>query len=206
MSEDRGLVVVCDDDASVRKALGRILRSAGHSVESFASADEFFAAGPWEGPVCAILDLAMPDVSGLEIQARIVEEKLGYGVLFLTGRGDIHSSVDAMKLGAVDFLTKPVDESLLFAAVDETLERQSTMLADRVRLADVEERFALLTSREREVLELIVIGRLNKQIAADLGISEKTVKAHRAQVMRKTRSGSLAMLVRLHMALQRSDI
>jgi FixJ family two-component response regulator len=205
MSEDRGLVVVVDDDASVRKALGRILRSAGHSVESYASADEFFAAGPWEGPVCAILDLAMPGMSGLEIQARIIEEKLGYGVLFLTGRGDIHSSVDAMKLGAVDFLTKPVDESLLFAAVDEALERQSSVLADRVKLADVEERFALLTGREREVLELIVIGRLNKQIAADLGISEKTVKAHRAQVMRKTRSGSLAMLVRLHMALQRAD-
>ena len=206
MSEDRGLVVVVDDDASVRKALGRILRSAGHSVEGFASAEEFFAAGPWDGPVCAILDLAMPDVSGLEIQARIVEEKLGYGVIFLTGRGDIHSSVDAMKLGAVDFLTKPVDESLLFAAVDATLELQSAVLADRVRLADVEECFARLTSREREVLEHIVIGRLNKQIAADLGISEKTVKAHRAQIMRKTRSGSLAMLVRLHMALQRSDI
>jgi FixJ family two-component response regulator len=145
-------------------------------------------------------------MSGLEIQARIVEEGLGYGVIFLSGRGDIHSSVDAMKLGAVDFLTKPVDESLLFAAVDETLERQRSILADRVRLADVEERFALLTTREREVLELIVIGRLNKQIAAELGISEKTVKAHRAQVMRKTRSGSLAVLVRSHMALRRDDI
>lgn len=205
MNEERGLVVIVDDDASVRRALDRLLRGAGHRVESFASADEFFAAGPWQGPVCAILDLALPGTNGLEIQARIGEENLGCGVMFLSGRGDVPSSVDAMKHGAVDFLTKPVDESLLFAAVDATLERQLAVLADRINRADVEERFALLTNREREVLEYIVIGRLNKQIAADLGISEKTVKAHRAQIMRKTQSGSLAMLVRLHMVLHRTD-
>jgi FixJ family two-component response regulator len=204
-SEGCGLVVIVDDDASVRKALGRILHSAGHRVESFASAEEFFAAGPWEGPTCTILDLAMPGMSGLEIQARLVEEKLGYGVIFLSGRGDINSSVDAMKHGAVDFLTKPVDESLLLPAVDEALERQNSAVENRVRQADVKERFALLTKREGEVLELIVIGRLNKQIAAELDISEKTVKAHRAQIMRKTQSGSLAMLVRLHIELHRTD-
>ena len=206
MSEDLGLVIIVDDDASVRKALGRVLGSAGYRVESFVSAEELFATDPQEGPVCGILDLDLPGMNGLEIQTRIVEEKLGYGVIFLTGRGDIHSSVNAMKMGAVDFLTKPVDEVLLFAAVDETLKRQSAILAGRVRLSDVQERFARLTKREIEVLELIVTGRLNKQIAADLGISEKTVKAHRAQVMHKTRSGSLAMLVRLHIALQADDI
>jgi FixJ family two-component response regulator len=205
MNEERGLVVIVDDDASVRKALGRLLGAAGHKVESFASADEFFAAGPWHGPVCAILDLALPGTNGLEIQTRIIEQKLGYGVMFLSGRGDVHSSVDAMKHGAVDFLTKPVDESLLLAAVDATLQRQLAILADRIQRVEVEQRFALLTNRESEVLEYIVVGKLNKQIAAELGISEKTVKAHRAQIMRKTQSGSLAMLVRLHMALHRVD-
>jgi FixJ family two-component response regulator len=202
MGENRGWVAVVDDEASVRKALSRVLRSAEYAVDTFATAEEFFSAKSAEGPKCAILDLAMPGIGGLEIQARIVAEKLDYGVVFLTGRGDIRSSVDAMKLGAVDFLTKPVDDALLFAAVDEALAQQSIELADRNRVADVRARFSELTNREREVLELIVTGKLNKQMAAELGISEKTVKAHRAQVMRKTHSGSLAMLVRLHMALQ----
>lgn len=203
MNGNHGLVLLVDDDASVRRSLGRLLRGAGHTVESFASAEEFLEAGRPAGPACAILDLAMPGMNGLELQKRIAEKKITYGVVFLTGHGDIPASVNAMKQGAVDFLTKPVDETNLLAAVDAALARQLEVFEKRMSAAELEHRFAGLTKRECEVMELVVTGQLNKQVANVLDISEKTVKAHRAQVMRKTGSRSLAELVHLHIEWQR---
>lgn len=203
MNDNRGLVFVVDDDASVRKSLGRLLRSVGHTVESFASAEEFLDASQPTVPACAILDLAMPGLNGLELQERIAEKQLTFGVVFLTGHGDITASVNAMKHGAVDFLTKPVDEACLLTAVDAALASQIEVFAKRVEVSTLEHRFAALTKREREVMELVVTGQLNKQVAAELDISEKTVKAHRAQVMRKTGARTLAELVHLHIEWRR---
>jgi len=205
MRQDKRHVVVVDDDESVRRSLDRLLRSAGYDVTTYASAEALFANDSPDLPACAVLDLAMPGLNGLEIQARIVSEELPYGVVFLTGHGNLEAGVDAMKHGAADFLTKPVDETRLLAAVERALNDNLTAVEIRTEAKDAESRFSQLTQRESEVMEHVVAGRLNKQIAADLDISEKTVKAHRAQVMRKSRAGSLAELVRLHMHWQRPD-
>ncbi|MBT8442157.1 MAG: response regulator [Gammaproteobacteria bacterium] len=205
MSEQQAMVCVVDDDASVRKALRRLLTGAGYTVETYASAAEFLASEPSAGPSCAVLDLAMPGMDGLELQERLAERDLLLGIVFLTGHGDIPASVRAMKHGAVDFLTKPVDEDDLLGAIDAALVDQHILAESRDANARVRDRFVDLTARERDVMERVVTGLLNKQIAGALGISEKTVKAHRARVMQKTGARSLAELVQLHIAANLDD-
>jgi len=200
MTEPTEMVFVVDDDDSVRKALMRLLAGAGYVVEVFASAREFLDHNLPEVPSCAVLDLSMPGMDGLELQTRLTEQNLTLGVVFLTGHGDIPASVRAMKEGAVDFLTKPVDEDNLLAAIDTALGNQRRILEGRHESAKLGQRFRKLSKREREVMELVVKGLLNKQIAGELGISEKTVKVHRGRVMQKTGVRSLAELVQLRIA------
>lgn len=194
-------VFVVDDDASVRKALERLLGGAGYRVTSFARAADFLSLRAFDVSGCLLLDLAMPEMDGLELQAALAEMDNAMPVIFLTGHGDIPASVQAMKAGAVDFLTKPVDEEALLAAIGVALERQSQTIEARRNIAALRSRFETLSPREHEVMQLVVSGMLNKQIASQLGISEKTVKVHRARVMEKTGSSSLAELVRMCAAL-----
>jgi FixJ family two-component response regulator len=200
VTEPQHLVVVVDDDASVRKSLNRLFRSAGYNVQTYASGKDFLAVGATTTPTCAILDLAMPGLNGLELQERLLDEGAECGFVFLTGHGNLDAGIKAMKHGAVDFLLKPVDEARLLAAVEESLTEERQRLRVKLSIDDARRHFQALTPREREVMELVVAGRLNKLIAADLGISEKTVKAHRAHVMDKTGARSLAELVRLYIA------
>jgi FixJ family two-component response regulator len=205
MSETANIVFIVDNDAAVLKSLGRLIRSAGFEVETYASPVKFLDRDEPDCPACLLLDLSMPEMSGLDVQKVVAEREVPCGVVILTGHGDIPASVRAMKLGAVDFLTKPVDDEVLLKAVDEALERQRQVFELRTHYEDLRERFAPLTPREAEIMELVVAGNLNKQIAYDLGISEKTVKAHRAKVMQKTGARSLAKLVQLHLALQQGS-
>lgn len=202
MTEPQGFVVVVDDDASVCRSLNRLLRSAGYSVRTYTSGKEFLADGAITAPTCVILDLAMPEINGLEVQDRLVDEGVECGIVFLTGHGDLDAGINAMKHGAVDFLSKPIDEARLLAAVEESLAEERRHLRVNMSIEDARRRFRALTPREHEVMELVVVGRLNKLIAADLDISEKTVKAHRANVMHKTGARSVAELVRLYITAQ----
>jgi FixJ family two-component response regulator len=190
-------VYLVDDEPAVRKALGRLLRSAGIEVATFGSAEEFLGALEEEAAGCALLDVAMPGLDGLALQETLARRSIDLPVLFLTGHGDIPMSVRAMKAGASDFLTKPVDGRALVAAVRRALERGRSLARARREDAEIHRRLASLTPRERDVLEGVAAGRLNKQIAGDLGISEKTVKIHRGRVMTKMAAGSVAELVRL---------
>jgi FixJ family two-component response regulator len=187
------VVFVVDDDESVCKALARLIRSAGHRVEAFGSAQEFLACSQMSAcPSCLVLDIQMPDMSGLQLQRQLGES---VPIIFITGHGDIPLTVHAMKAGACDFLAKPVRDLDLLRAIDAALERARARYdwcCERDALLD---RFARLTPREREVLELIATGRLNKQIASELGTVEQTIKAHRARVMSKMEVTSLAQLV-----------
>jgi FixJ family two-component response regulator len=188
-------VYVVDDEPAVRKALGRLLRSAGLEAETFGSAEGFLGALEREPAGCAVLDVAMPGLDGLALQKALVARGIELPVVFLTGHGDIPTSVRAMKAGALDFLTKPVDGQALVAAVRRALEKGRSNLEERREVLGLRRRLESLTPREREVLEGVVDGRLNKQIAGDLGISEKTVKIHRGRVMAKMEAGSLAELI-----------
>ena len=190
-------VYVVDDDPDVLKSMARLLDSAGFAVIGFPSSESFLERFDRAAPGCIVLDLAMPGLSGLELQQTLESQGCLLPIVFLTGRGDIASSVRAMKRGAADFLTKPVDEEVLIAAVREALARDRELRAIRAQRDRVAESLATLTAREREVLALIVAGRLNKQIAAELGTVEKTIKFHRANLMRKLGVGSLAELVKL---------
>jgi FixJ family two-component response regulator len=194
------IVFVVDDDVSVRESLELLIRSAGWQAETFASAEEFLARQRVDGPSCLVLDVALPDLSGLDLQRRIVD-RADMPIIFITGYGDVPTSVEAMKAGAVEFLTKPFGDEVILNAVGQAIERSRAAVAHEGELRGLRDCHASLTPRERETMALVASGLLNKQIAAQLGISEITVKAHRGQVMRKMRVDSLADLVRVAAAL-----
>ena len=191
------MVFVVDDYAPGRKSISRLLRAAGFVVASFASAQEFLAQYDPAACGCLVLDLAMPDIGGLELQSILADKGSFLPIIFLTAHGDVSTSVQAMKHGAVDFLTKPVDDEDLLTAVRVPIEKDRVLRREQAELVEIRERLATLTRREREVLEYVVAGRLNKQIASDLGTVEQTVKVHRAHVMQKMKVHSVAELVRL---------
>jgi FixJ family two-component response regulator len=191
------LVLVVDDDPSVRKSLARVLGSVGYLVEAFASAREFLARPPYPGPCCLVLDVRMPGLTGIQLQELLAATGRRMSIVFVTGHADVATSVKAMKAGAVDLLTKPVDAKDLIAAIQRAVTKDERDRATEVRVAEIQRRVRLLTPRETEVFALVVTGMLNKQVAATLGIVENTVKVHRARVMEKMRAGSIAELVRL---------
>jgi FixJ family two-component response regulator len=190
-------VFLVDDDASVRKALTRLLRSAGYDVKAFASAREFLDNAQDEGPACLVLDIRMPGLSGIDLQRELQTANAILPIIFITGHGDIPTSVKAMKAGAVDFLPKPVKDHDLLTGIEQALARSARERAERADLEDIQSRIDSLTPRERQVLEHVVAGQLNKEVAYDLGTVEKTIKVHRARVMDKMGVKSLAELVRL---------
>jgi len=188
-------VFVVDDDASVRGALARLLHSAGYQTETFASAEGFLAESRFDAPGCIILDVRMPGLNGLELQQTLAAADRQLPIVFITGHGDVPMSVRAMKAGAEDFLPKPFDDEELLKAVAQALNRSQREQNERTEVAEIRRRLSSLTPREREVLCHVVAGQLNKQIAADLNIAEKTIKVHRARVMEKMGASSLAGLV-----------
>jgi len=197
-SQERNAVIaMVDDDLSVRRSLQRLIRSAGWNAESFASAQEFLARPGPGTPSCLVLDLRLPGLSGLDLQKRMAEIGLEIPIVFLTGHGNIPASVQAMKAGAVEFLTKPFDEEDLFQAIQEAIERDRRTRQQRAEKRELKNRYASLTAREREIMEQVISGKLNKQIASDLSITEFTVKFHRGHIMRKMQADSLADLVRM---------
>ena len=195
------IIAIVDDDASAREGLQSLIRSAGWRVETFVSAQEFLGRRGAEAPSCLILDLQLPGLSGLDLQRRMADVGLEIPIVFLTGHGDIPASVRAMKAGAVEFLTKPFDEQKLFQAVQEAVERDRRTRQQHAEMREVRERYESLTPREQQVMREVVSGLLNKQIAAELDITEFTVKIHRGHVMRKMRADSLPDLVRMAEAL-----
>jgi FixJ family two-component response regulator len=197
MTASTPVVFVVDDDASVRRSLTRVMTSAGYAVEAFASARDFLAREPFVGPCCVVLDVRMPGLTGLDLQEALAGAGHRMPIVFITGHGDVSMSVKAMKGGAVDFLTKPFDVENLLDAIQRAVTKDVKDLGEEGRTAEVLERVKQLTPRETEVFALVVTGMLNKQIAGELGIAEKTVKVHRARVMEKMRAGSVAELVRL---------
>jgi FixJ family two-component response regulator len=199
-----GCVSVVDDDALVLRSLDRLLRSAGFTVRTYPSPQAFLAQGEHAAPGCVVLDLSLPGLSGLELQQALAASPDPRPVVFISGRGDVPSSVAAMKAGAVDFLVKPFDEQSLLAAVRAAIEKDRSARAAREELAHIASRLAALTPREQEVLAGVVEGKLNKQIAAELGTAEKTVKVHRARMMRKMGVDSLASLVRAWTAIRQT--
>ena len=191
------VVAIVDDDPWALDGLQRLVRSAGWKAETFASAQEFLAHPGAEEPTCLVLDLQLPGLSGLDLQKRMAEVGLEVPIVFLTGHGDIPASVQAMKGGAVEFLTKPVDEQKFLLAIQEAIERDRGNRQRRATLRELQRRYESLTAREQEVLRQVVSGLLNKQIAAELNITEFTVKFHSGHIMHKMRADSLADLVRM---------
>ena len=195
MSSQNATVYVVDDDVSVREALRNLLQSVGLKVELFDSADKFLATKPTTAPSCLILDVRLPGLSGLDLQRHIAQTKSEIPIVFITGHGDIPMSVRAMKGGAVEFLTKPFRDQDLLDAVRQAVERDREARSRETEMADLRERYASLTIREQQVLRLVVRGFINKQMAAEIGISEPTVKLHRGRLMEKMQAESLADLI-----------
>jgi FixJ family two-component response regulator len=197
MTSSGATVFVVDDDRSILRALTRLLRAEGLAVETFASPRAFLDRPPHEGAGCLVLDLQMPELSGLEVQEALGAASRSLPIIFISGHGSVPASVKAMKAGAVDFLTKPFDDRQLLAAIASGIDRSVTQRSDRAEREALQARIATLTPREREVFPLVARGLLNKQIAGQLGTAEKTIKVHRARVMEKMKAGSLADLVRM---------
>lgn len=197
MSDSDPVVFVIDDDRMIREGLQSLIKSMGLRVETFASAKDFLAANRPDAPACLILDVRLPGLNGLDLQRKLADGNIPIPIIFITGHGDIPMSVRAMKEGALEFLTKPVRGQDLLDAVQKALEHDRELRKERKELTELRARFDSLTPREREVLELVVAGLLNKQIADQLGTSELTVKTHRAHLMQKTEAESLAHLVRM---------
>ncbi len=189
------IVFVVDDDISVRESLEFLIQDEGWQVETFKSAEEFLNRPREFIPSCLILDISMPGLNGLELQKRLAVERPEIPIIFLTGHGDIPKTVQAIKAGAVEFLTKPFSDGALLSAIRSAIDRSKTLIGRDAELRTLKARYARLTSREREVLALVVVGKANKEVAKELGISEVTVKAHRGSMMQKMGAGSLAELV-----------
>jgi FixJ family two-component response regulator len=195
--EEGAVVFVIDDDPSMRSALEDLVSTVGLEVRAFATPQAFLQSKPADAPGCLVLDVRLPGMSGLTFQKELAKEGLALPVIFVTGHGDIPMSVRAMKAGAVEFLTKPFHDQDLLDAIHAAIERDRKRRREATGLAELRERFAALSERERQIMMLVVIGRPNKQIAAELTLSEMTVKVHRGQVMRKMQAGSLPELVRM---------
>ena len=197
MPKDNPYVCVVDDDQSTRESLSNLLRSTGLNVQTFASAHEFLTSQRPDAPSCLVLDVRLPGLSGLELQQRLAEGDMAMPIIFITGHGDIPMTVQAMKAGAVEFLSKPFRDQALLDAIQQALARDRAAHEQRAQREELRRRYHSLTPRERDVLALVVTGLLNKQIAGELGTSEASVKVHRQHVMAKMGAGSLAALVRM---------
>jgi FixJ family two-component response regulator len=191
------IVFVVDDDISVRESLELLIRSEGWHVETFGSAGEFLDHPRAGVPSCLVLDVSLPGLNGLELQKRIASQRSAMPIIFITGHGDVPMTVQAMKAGAVEFLTKPFRDEALLSAIRQALERSRVALGSEIEMRILQERYASLTHREQQVMALVVSGLLNKQVGGELGITEITVKAHRGKVMRKMKADSLPALVRM---------
>ena len=202
MSPSTPIVFVVDDDISVRESLELLIQSAGWQPETFASAQEFLSCPRPPAPSCLVLDVSLPGINGLELQNRVAAERSDMPIIFITGYGDVPTSVQAMKAGAVEFLTKPFRDDVLLSAIGNAIERSRVAICQEAEMRALKDRYTSLTPREREVMALVVAGMLNKQIGGELDISEITVKAHRGQVMRKMKANSLAELVKISARLR----
>jgi FixJ family two-component response regulator len=201
MSDGTPIVFVVDDDISVRESLELLIRGEGWQPEVFASGLEFLSRSPALVPNCLVLDVALPDLNGLDLQKRIAKDRIDMPIIFITGHGDIPMSVEAMKAGAIEFLTKPFGGDALLSAIRDAIEHSHATLSREGETRVLRSCYASLTYRERQVMELVVSGLLNKQIGEELGISEITVKAHRGKVMQKMKADSLAELVKMALRL-----
>ena len=195
MSRTTPIVFVVDDDVSVRESLELLIRNAGWQPELFESAQEFLVRPRALVPSCLVLDIGLPGLNGLQLQERIAADRADMPIIFITGAGDVPTTVQAMKAGAVEFLTKPFSDTVLLSAIQQAIDRSETALGVEAEIKSLRDRYATLSGREREVFSLVVRGLLNKQVGFELGISEITVKAHRGQVMRKMEASSLVDLV-----------
>ena len=197
MTPDAPIVFVVDDDISVRESLELLLASAGWKAATFPSAQDFLGLSRTRVPCCLVLDISMPGLNGLELQKRVAAEHPDMPIIFITGHGDVPKTVQAMKAGAVEFLTKPFNDDALLSAIRQALERSRIILDQQAEIDALRDRYSSLSPRERQVMALVVSGLLNKQVGGELGISEITVKAHRGKVMQKMKADSLADLVRI---------